>query len=214
MSEILRRNYTVGWYSLKEKDARNGLLLSLTKRKGVKGVYIESCHPAHLEGDKGYNIQVSYQENLDETFNFPENLEKVIFLDTESYVLPYNVKKILQETQAGVVLTTPSVKDDFYDNGIMFSEKLLSLMEDAQKDDLRIVGITPSIKSVVYIYDSLTDTLNRSITSYLKNHPNIKKILIVNDENIDAYWLLKENEIPWIAREDLENHLNGKKFIK
>ncbi len=77
----LKRNYMVGWYTLRKEDAVNDLKEYLSKRKGVKNICILSCIPSQLEGDKGYKMHASYDEYLDETFNFSENLDKVIFLN-------------------------------------------------------------------------------------------------------------------------------------
>lgn len=92
----LKRNYTASWYSLSQKDAINGMINYLLTRNGVKNISISSCYPARLEGDQGYIMHVSYDEDLDETFGFNEAINRVIFLDTNSAYLPYNVGEIAE----------------------------------------------------------------------------------------------------------------------
>ena len=182
---LLRRNYTTGWYSLSRVDAINGLISHLAERQGVKDINIESCIPAQLSGDKGYEIQVTYHENLDETFGFSDNINKVIFLDRDSTILPYFVENIARETGAGIVITTLSVKDEFYDVGNLFPTRLVELMENAEKMGVQIVGITPSISGMNSDGMPSSEKMAYSISSYLEGHPNIKRYVIVNKTDLE-----------------------------
>lgn len=212
----LERNYTTGWYTLERENAINGLKSSLSKRKGVKNIFIEYCSPAQLEGDMGYEMQVSYQEDLDETFGFPKNLDKVIFLDVDSYPVPYGVREIARETQAGIVITTPSLKDEFYDVGSIFPQALTELMEDANKRGIQIVGITPSINSMSYYNMTSSEMVEKSIILYLQEHPSIKNFIIINKEDMQELspYSIKDRTISLGYEEKARNILNGKGSIK
>lgn len=212
----IRRNYMTGWYTLSRDDAINGLVSSLLERKGVKKIRIPFCTPAQLEGDKGYEMQVSYEENLDETFGFPKDLDKIIFLDCDSYLLPYNVEKIALETQAGIVITTPSLKDEYYDVGNIFPRKLVELMENANKNGTQIVGITPSMSWMKGYCNSSSKILEKSIISYLNEHPSIKNFIIVCQEEMKelSAHLIKGDDIPWGDEGKAKDILNGKVLIK
>ncbi len=69
---------------------------------------------------------------------------KVIFLNYDSPVIPYNVGQIAFETGAGIVLTNPSLKDAFYDVGDFIPFHLLDLIKDSKRKGISIVGITSS----------------------------------------------------------------------
>ena len=208
----LRRNYTTGWYTLKREDAINGLKSHLSERKGVKNISVMSCSPAQLDGDKGYEMQVTYQEDLDETFGFPEDLDRVIFLDADSFQLPYYVGRVALETQAGIVITTPSVKDQYYDVGDLFPQKLANLMEDANKAGIKIVGITPSTSDLKKYEMTSSEMLEHSINMYLCNHPSIEKYIVVNNEDIQELSsnVFVGDDISWGDMERARNILNGK----
>ncbi len=214
MSEFpLQRSYTTGWNTLKREDAINGLISSLSERKGVKNICVRACYPA---APQGYEMQVSYTEDLDETFGFPENLDKVIFLDVDSFVLPYLVEKVARETQAGIVITTPSLKDEYYDVGKIFPQKLAELMEHSSKSGVKIVGITPSISGMKHWDRSYSNMLENSINRYLYDHPSIKNFLIVSQEELQKLspYSIKSDDIPWGYEEKAQNILNGKALIK
>jgi len=212
----LQRNYTTGWYSFRRSDAINGLISYLSERKGIRNIYVGSCTPSQLDGDKGYEMQVSYQENLDETFGFPENLDKVIFLDTDSFLLPYSVKKVALETKTGIVITTPSLKDEYYDVGNLFPQKLAELIENANKIGVQIVGITPSISGMEDYGMSSSEMVEYSISRYLDEHPSIKKFIIVNRKEMPSLApnVFIGNDIQWGDEERARDILNGKLLIK
>lgn len=176
----LRRSYTTGWSTLKRDDAINGLESYLAERKGIRNLWISSCTPAQF-GDKGYEMHVSYDEYLDETFGFPENLDKVIFLDVDQTWIPYNVEKVALETKAGIVITTPSLKDDYYDVGDILPIDLERLMEKANDRGVKIVGITPSISDSDMSYAKM---IEKSIIRYLREHRSIKNFIIVSKEDM------------------------------
>lgn len=181
---IIKRNYTTMWHSLESQAAINGLESSLLERKGVRKLWVSSCTPAQM-GDKGYEMHVSYEENLDETFGFPENLDKVIFLDVDQTWLPYHVEKVALETKAGIVITTPSLKDDYYDVGNIFPTDLARLMEKANNSGVKIVGITPSISYSESDSDMFyAKMIEDSIIRYLRKHRSIKKFIIVSKEDM------------------------------
>jgi len=212
----LRRNYTTGWYTLRREDAVNGLIARLSERNGVRNIYVGSCTPSQLAGDKGYEMQVSYQEDLDETFGFPEDLDKVIFLDTDSFFLPYNVKEVAFETQAGIVITTPSLKDEYYDVGNLFPQILAELIESSNESGVKIVGITPSISGMQDYGMSLSEMMEYSISRYLNAHPSIKNFIIVNREEMQS---LSPNvfigrDIPWCDEDKARDILNGRVLTK
>lgn len=185
---LLQRNYKTGWYTLARTDAIDGVKSYLQERKGVKNICIGSCTPAQLEGDKGYEVHVSYQEDLDETFGFPEKLDKVIFLDIDSDILPYYVGKVAYETHAGIVITNPSLKDKFYDVGNLFPVRLAKLIDNANNRGVKIVGITSSISRMQDYGFSFSEMMERSISDYLDDHPSIEKFIIVNREDIPNFF--------------------------
>lgn len=212
----LRRNYTTVWYTLKREDAINGLISYLSKRNGIKNICIESCTPFQLDGDKGYEMQVSYQENLDETFGFPENLDKVIFLDTDSFLLPYNVEKVALETQAGIVITTPSLKDEYYHTGKLFPQKLAKLIENSSKSNVKIVGITPSISEMQDYGMSPYKMMEYSISRYLDEHSSINEYIIVNREEMQGLYpnVFIGTDIPYGEEERVKDILNDRVLTK
>ncbi len=212
----LRRNYTTGWHTLRRDDAINGLISHLSKRNGVKNIWVESCVPSQLDGDKGYEMRVSYQENLDETFGFPENLDKVIFLDIDSFLLPYNVEKIAFDTKAGIVITTPSLKDEYYDVGNLFPKSLAELIENSSKSNVQIVGITPSISGMQDYGMSSSEMVRYSISRYLDEHPSIKKFIIVNREEMQglSHNVFIGKDISWSDEERARDILNGRVLVK
>lgn len=209
---LLRRSYTTGWYTLTREDAIRGLESSLLERKGVKNIRIGSCVPAQLSGDKGYEMYVSYQEDLDETFGFPENLDKVIFIDPAGSILPYSIEELARETQAGIVITTPSLKDDYYDVGKIFPQDLERLIERANKNGVQIVGITPSISDMQDCDMSNAEMMENSIKKYLYEHPSITSFLVINSEDMQdlAPHLIKGHDIPWKEEEKAREILNGR----
>lgn len=213
----LIRNYTTGWCTLRREDAINGLVTSLSERKGVKNISVLYCSPAQLEGDKGYEMQVCYQEDLDETFEFPENLEKVIFLDTtNSSLLPYNVETLAKEMQAGIVIVTPSLKDEYYDVGNIFPRRLVDLMENARKYGVQIVGVTPSISAMKDYDIPYSEMIEYSINGYLREHPSIQKFIIVSKEDMKdlSPYLMKGDDISWDDEKKARDILNGKVLVK
>lgn len=161
-------------------------------------------------------MQVSYQENLDETFGFPENLDKVIFLDTDSFLLPYNVEKVALETQAGIVITTPSLKDEYYDTGKLFPQKLAELIENSSKFGVKIVGITPSISGMQDHGMSPYKMMEYSISRYLDEHPSIKKFIIVNREEMQGLYpnVFIGTDIPYGEEERVKDILNNRVLTK
>lgn len=212
----LNRNYKVGWYTLKRDDAISGLEADLSERNGVKNIFISSCTPAQLEGDKGYEMHVSYQEDLDESFFFPENLDKVIFLDIDSDMLPYNVKRVALETQAGIVITNPSLKDSFYDVGDLFPTKLANLIENANEIGVQIVGITPSISWMQERGFLFSEMMKHSINKYLYDHPSIKNFIVLNREDIQEFSpnVFIGDDIEFGDEKKAKDILNGQELIK
>lgn len=213
---LLSRNYTTGWYTLRREDAINGMKRYLSERKGVKDIQVDSCFPAQLEGDKGYTMHVTYDEDLDETFGFPESLDKVIFLDVDSSHLPYNVRIIARETGAGIVIATPSIKDDYYDEGKNFSPKLKGLLEHATTSEVQIVGITPSKTNIPFYRREATNDLEMSIMEYLIEHPSINKFIILTKENSEelSTYMFHGEDIPWSQEGQAKDMLTGKTLIK
>lgn len=211
----VQRDYMVGWYTLKRDDAINGLKSYLAKRNGVKNICVSSCIPAQLEGDKGFEMHVSYQEDLDETFNFPKDLDKVIFLDIDSDIVPYNVKRIAAETQAGIVITNPSLKDSFYDDGDLFPQKLARLIENANENGVHIVGITPSVSWIKNDDFSFSNMMGYSICRYLDTHPSIKNFIVINREDMQLFSPnVFINDISFRDEEKAKSMLNGQSLIK
>lgn len=212
----LVRNYTVGCYSLSRMAAINSIRSGLSERNGISNLYIGSPVPSQLEGDKGYLTPVAYYEDLDKTFGFPEELEKVIFLDVERGFLPFNVRRVALEEQAGIVITTPSIKDDFYDEGILFSQELLGLMEHASESGVQIVGITPSVKSLYGREGSSVDMIECTIMGYLLEHPSIKNFLVINKESMDKLspYFLPGDDIAWGDQAKAKDILNGRVLKK
>lgn len=202
----LKRNYTTGWYSLSQKDATDGMINYLLTRDGVKNISISSCYSARLEGDKGYIMHVSYDEDLDETFGFSEAINRVIFLDTNGAHLPYNIGEIAHETGTGIVITTPSIKDEFYDDGKILSRELSELMEQALKYGTKIVGITPSTNSIPSYKLNNQNAMEISIIKYLNEHPSIKNFLIVSKQKMPklASYQIEDDDIPWYKKEEVK----------
>ena len=213
---IIQRSYNIGWYSLSEKDAINGLVSHLSERAGIKDITVHSCTPNQLSGDKGYNISVSYKEDLDETFGFPEELNKVIFLDTDSYRLPFMVENVARETKAGIVITTPELKDEYYNDGYYISPQLLELMEQAHQMGVEIVGITPSISGMKEYGMSSSEMMAHSIKSYLKAHPSIERYVVVNKEDIQelAPNVFVGHDMSWNEATRAKEILNVKTLTK
>lgn len=202
----LKRNYTTGWYSLSQKDATDGMINYLLTRNSIKNISISSCYPARLEGDKGYTMHVSYDEDLDETFGFSETINRVIFLDTNSAYLPYNVGEIANETATGIVITTPSIKDKFYNDGKILPGELYGLMEQAIKYGTQIVGITPSINSIPSYKRNNQTAMEISIIKYLNEHPSIKNFIIVSKQKMPELtsYQIEDDDIPWYKKEEVK----------
>ena len=207
----LRRSYETGWYTLERQNAIDGMTNSLSRRKGVKNIYIGSCIPTQLEGDKGYKMHVSYEEDLDETFELPEGLEKVIFLDVDSSVLPYGVDTMAKEIDAGIVMVSPKLKDNFYDVGDYIPQNLYQLMDEANKRGAKVVGITPSIGTYRAEEASTAEKIEYGIMRYLHEHPSIKNFLILSKEDLEelSAHQIKETCIGFYDEAKAKDILNG-----
>ena len=126
---------------------------------------------------------------------------KVIFLDFNGVLDTYEnmdvidknnllrLKTIVDKTDSKVVISS-SLKNSFYITG-HFSKNLLNIINELQKENIEVIGITPS--------DS---TREIEIQLYLNNHPEIENFCIIDD---DYYMESFENNLVKLPLQSEQN---------